>query len=243
MDPQKVSIINKDEVSAQLSYVQDLFSEAFTELQKEISMEAAKSFESMVERGSDPLSILKDPRRKTIARPRPSNKKSTKDGNVNDGGFMKRVQSKEIELLEQQKKRISLSNGIGPVPVSGPDGLDDDGRSEGNDRRARVSRAKPKESNPYKRRKISAKSSWNLVLNGNLKENLREAEDDNQNSNKKTDFFGVTCTCGGVSSVFGNTTSRNNDVPKAETWGTKRDNEIMTRYQCQSCGKIWNEEE
>lgn len=51
-------------------------------------------------------------------------------------------------------------------------------------------------------------------------------------------------TCGSHNViVLGSTSNRNQDLTKGETWGMKdRENEIFTRFQCQSCGRIWNEE-
>ena len=73
IDPRKVCVINasspdenngiedaSNELKSQLPYVNDLFAQAFTELQKEIAAESARSFHEMSNLGSDPLSILQD---------------------------------------------------------------------------------------------------------------------------------------------------------------------------------------
>lgn len=60
---EKVEFIQDDDtnqLNTQLPYVQELFTKAFTELQQDISLESNKSFQSMVARGTDPLSILTD---------------------------------------------------------------------------------------------------------------------------------------------------------------------------------------
>jgi len=219
IDPKKVAVIDKDEMKTQLPYVQDLFSDAFTELQKEIATESARSFNEMAKRGSDPLSILNDARKPKV-KPRAGPVTNTKEGRAGDGGFMQQTQRREVDLVEQQRNR-----------VVGADGT--------HSRRTTGSRIKPPgqmatDGNPYKRRKTSAKSIWNLALDGETK----------SVEPTKPHTHGVTCSCGSVDvEMFGNTTSRNNDVGKAETWGTKRENDVSTRYQCQGCGKIWNEEE
>jgi hypothetical protein len=53
-----------------------------------------------------------------------------------------------------------------------------------------------------------------------------------------------SCSCGSSNvRSMGNTTSRNQDLKKGETWGMKdRGEEVMFRYQCNGCGKMWNEE-
>lgn len=107
IDTSKVSLIEseasdefKTQVQIQKTHVQEIFAEAFTELQKEISTEATRSFQSMVERGNDPLSILIDScKQNRIKHPK-----------ENEGGFMRHIQnSKESKLMEQQLRRNELA--------------------------------------------------------------------------------------------------------------------------------------
>ena len=152
---------------------------------------------------------------------------SKKEGHHNDGGFMTHVQKREKDLESLQKQRMREQNNLS----SNPDNhLVTDTFNQ---------MQKKKEINPYKRRKISAKSSWHLVLNDDNKPSDQQIPI----SSAPTEIFESKCACGGDAIMFGNTISRNNDVHKAEIWGTKRENEISTRYQCQKCGKIWIEEE
>lgn len=220
IDPQKVSIINKEELKNQLPYVQDLFAEAFTDLQKEIATESAKSFNEMSRRTADPLSILNDhnqrkPKANIAKKPRSS---STKAGLVDDGGFIKQINRREIDLIEQQRTRVTLSSSFA-----------------NSERNEQLSLPKSQHDvNPYKRRKVSGKSSWHLVLDGKMNmENIQET----------LSSFDKKCKCGGDAVMFGNTTSLNNDVAKADTWGMSRDHDVSERYQCQECGKVWNENE
>jgi len=54
----------------------------------------------------------------------------------------------------------------------------------------------------------------------------------------------VVCTCGSKDvSSFGNITSRNQEARKGEIWGTDRGEEVIHRYQCNQCGRTWNEVE
>jgi len=218
IDPQKVSVIEEEEVKSQLPYVQDLFSEAFTELQKEIATESARSYNEMSKRKLDPLSILNDDHRKPRAQIPRGLHTNSKDGAASDGGFMRHVQRREIDLITEQKKRVTISN-ESAIGVSQQHNGDN--------------RPKKIEINPYKRRKLSSKSSWHIVLEGKTRP---EPE-----STKQLDSFTNKCTCGGNAVMFGNTTSRNNDVSKGDIWGTSREHDISARWQCQECGKIWNE--
>ena len=217
IDPQKVSVIKEEEVKSQLTYVQDMFAEAFTELQKEIATESARSYNEMSKLKSDPLSILNDDKRKPRAKVPRGLPKNSKDGMASDGGFMRHVQRRETDLITEQKKRVTISN-ESAVGISQQHNSDN--------------RPKKIESNPYKRRKLSSKSIWHLVLEGKTRP---EPE-----SPKQLDAFTNKCACGGNAVMFGNTTSRNNDVSKGDIWGTSR-NDTSTRWQCQKCGKIWNE--
>ena len=228
----KVSLIeteDKDEFHTQLPYVQELFSEAFTELQKEISAESSKSFQSMLAKGNDPLSVLKMPSRGSKLRKAKNkgvnrkknigdNGKGTVNNDDNEGGFMRQLQTREITLMENQTQRIEQA--------------------------ARESVEKVKQqSNLYKRRKTSSKSSWHMVLDKKVK-GLSENNTDVMNSNFMSDVVeGIICSCGSQKvKLCGNVTSRNNDVSKADTWGFKRDNDNSSRYQCMTCNKTWNEE-
>eukprot|EP01083_Nonionella_stella_P293568 998423_1 len=231
IDPQKVTFLGEKEATNQLPYVQDLFAEAFSELQKDISTEAARSFHEMSKKTLDPLSILNDHdassrNRGYSSKMRPSKFKpnSTKSGAANDGGFMSHVQQRETDLIERQKRMVNQSS-----------------LTAGNSSIQHVNRntnsSLPQKSNPYKRRKRSSVSTWNMVLDGGL-DKLKVKQVDIE---KPDEAIGITCSCGSEKvKIFGNITGRNNDVPKAETWGTKRENEVSTRYQCQTCGRIWN---
>jgi len=211
--------VNKEELKTQLPYVQDLFSEAFTELQKEIVTETARSLIEMSKREADPLSVLNDDHRKHKVKIPRGPPKNAKEGGTSDGGFMKQVQRRETDLVDQQRKRVTISNetaGGGPQHHNG------------------MNSQKQTQFNPYKRRKISTKSSWHLVLEG-------KTRPEDSESPKQSQSFTNKCSCGGAAVLFGNTTSRNNDVSKAEIWGASRDHDVSARYQCQNCGKIWNE--
>lgn len=186
------------------------------ELQNEIATECARSFNEMTKRESDPLSILNDRHWKsTKFKPIPRQEKSAKEGGKFDGGFTRHVQQREVDLMEEQKKRSM--NGIQSMAEKIV-------RDQNN-------------VNPYKRRKVSTKSSWHLILN-NRDASISQSLCDSAMSLE----FKIKCNCGGDATIVGSTMSKNNDVAKAETWGTKKDCNISERYQCQKCGKVWNQE-
>ncbi len=208
------------ELITQLPFVQNMFSEAFIELQNEIKDESTKSFEAMSKRESDPLSILLEPA-KTPKKCAKNKKKyvNDKDSYEQEGGFLRQMQEKELSLIEQQSRRIK------------------------ND--AMASLGSKSHSNIFKRRKTSAKSSWHLVMS---KKNDLVTEsnsiDDSRYLNQ--DFAGgrkcPSCASQKVE-VDANFTSRMNDVSKAQTWGTKRDNDASTRLRCLECNNFWFEDD
>ncbi len=215
IDTSKVSLIEieaSDEFRLQLVYIQEIFAEAFTELQKEISTEANKSFQSMVERGNDPLSILIDScKQNRVKHPKPT-------GSSMEGGFMRHLQnSKESKLMEEQLHRNELA--------------------------ARESVSSIHNNvNLSKRRKISLKSSWHLVFDKKPDYNEKNNHDWDIKENKDS-ISGMKCSCGSHDIILcGNITGRNDEIPKAEIWGLKRDNEVSSRFQCINCSKIWNQD-
>jgi hypothetical protein len=92
------------------------------------------------------------------------------------------------------------------------------------------------QANPYKRRKPTRASYWNLALD----QKGPAVSQDKTPENMMT----ATCSCGSNNVINeGNITGRNNDMAKAETWGNKDRCEVVSRYRCEKCGKTWNEEE
>ena len=201
--------------------MKDIFSEAFVGLQKEIDTEAAMSMSAMFEKGgNDPLSLLRDApvhrkRRSLLAPPKPKVRTSPLN---QGGGFMKAVEEHEAALMRQQTDRIRKT-----------------ATSE-----VKMSEKRRRQSTDLTRRR-KTKSSWNILMattdekNKGVKSNLKEIRDVNK-------FTGVKCSCGSSDiEIFGNITNRNNDVSKADIWGSKQEDEITTRYRCNNCGKTWNE--
>uniref|UniRef100_A0A7S1VUF2 Uncharacterized protein n=1 Tax=Grammatophora oceanica TaxID=210454 RepID=A0A7S1VUF2_9STRA len=194
--------------------VQNLFGEAFLELQQDLAEESARSFQKSK---ADPLSILNSlsrtsaPKRKKPPKPV---RVDPKEGDAGAGGFLKsvplpaRYQKTQQKLQEQKKRDVA------------------------------VSQTRPSFGNPYQRRKPSRQSIWNMAMDKTKKSIPSEG---NVKAAPRVD---VVCGCGSLDVVrHGSTASRNSDR-KGETWGSKdRSDEVMTRYQCNQCGKTWHEEE
>ena len=85
------------------------------------------------------------------------------------------------------------------------------------------------------------KCIWNLAMDSRI------LSSSPSNKQKHTGLAndGTKCQCGSDKvECQGNITCRNNDIHKAETWGVKRDvDQIITRYRCLSCAKVWNQED
>ena len=227
VDTNKIQVIEDEEMEAgelktQLPHVQGLFSDAFTELQNDISAESTNSFQAMAERGNDPLSILLEP----ISNKKASNKVINQNSSVTvkedeEGGFLRQIQEKELSLMEQQTRRIEND-------------VKKSFRYDKDDMKKSV----------YKRRKTSAKSSWHLVMSKQNALLTNNAGEQNGMKPWNQNFAsGIKCrSCGSQKiEVDANITSSMNDVSKAQTWGAKRESDICTRYRCIECNKFWFE--
>ena len=146
----------------------------------------------------------------------------TKAGGSGDGGFLRGVPLPERLMKTQrdqarlQAAQIARMNAIASGGVSAESGL-------------------------FKRRKASRKSIWNMAMDPNQE----SAEQDTPGDISLQAAIVPACSCGSKDvQPFGNITSRNQDLKKGETWGAKdRGNDVVFRYRCNSCGKMWNEEE
>ena len=87
----------------------------------------------------------------------------------------------------------------------------------------------------HARRKPSRQSIWKLAM---------KPAQENSEGVRNFSLPPVRCSCGSSDvSTTGNLTTRNNNIPKAEIWGLKDRSDIVNMFQCNKCGKRWNEEE
>jgi hypothetical protein len=205
-------LVEEEKIATELeeSGVQDLFAEAYLELQQELATEAALSFKKQK---SDPLSMLSNFRGKPKKPPAPPRNKD----DVNAGGFMRTVAAPERFQRTQEAVRKQQEQEIARIQAAA---------------------AQNQSGNPYQKRKPSRKSIWKLAME-------KPTQEERNAKAVVIEDSSVTCSCGSNSVItHGNVTSRNNDSHKAETWGFKdRSDEVIVRYQCNKCGKTWNEED
>jgi len=259
-DPDKyVTVVDNEEQAKQLPAIQHLFSECFLELQQELAEESARAFKKQK---SDPLAMLSfsstsgsssstfssKKRRKLIANkgqaPDPMRKK---EGNASDGGFLrdidlperlKRTQREQQELQNQQLARMNQAASAARRASRAT--------TNGNTIRG-ISTPTPASIN--RRRKGSGRSIWNLAMDKGLDGNLSTVAESYKttaggSSEGNVHALNVACTCGSKDvRSFGNITSRNQEARKGEIWGTDRGEEVINRYQCNKCGRTWNEVE
>lgn len=215
----KVKPVDDSIVEEQLKdgLMQELFAQAFTELQQDLSSESARAFQNQQ---ADPLAVLHDLRGRPKKKPPLPNKKGNNKAGEDDnaGGFLKTVALPE-RLLQTQQQQAQL-------------------QAKEMAKWLRQTQQPSKKATPYDRRKPSRKSIWNMALDPTVagSEELITTSSDVTSA--------VTCTCGSKNvQPLGNVTSRNQDLRKGETWGMKdRSDDVVARYQCQDCGKTWMQE-
>jgi hypothetical protein len=234
----------------QLPNVQELFAEAFVELQKDIREESARTFQS-VATAEDPLAILlgstsSSPLQKShrggYNRQIPSKRKA--DKYESEGGFIR-----EAVLPERLRKLQNPLKYDGFASVHNSNNVS---AAKSMTRNDAIATQQQPSGNPYQRkpptniwnqivdsidgtpRKERAKMKWEDVE----KEMTRDITSGNSASSKK-------CTCGSCDvEISGKVTSRNTEMMRGEVWGMKNRSEIVVeRCRCLECGKTWNDEE
>jgi hypothetical protein len=250
-NPAGVTILDQSIVDEQLVPMQELFAEAFVQLQQELSEQSARAFEK---NAHDPLAILhdlnKNRRKKPPSLSQAAAKANTKTNlnDKNEGGFIRDVPLPERLLRTQQEQaRVQAALTLrmnraaaGTTATTAATSLNAPQRSK----------------DITKRRKTTRKSVWNVVMDedankggpgtdavGNSISSQQQQEQPALPDLSRN--HGVVCTCGSHDvEMLGSNTSRSQDMAKAETWGNKdRADEIVTRYRCGKCGMTWNEEE
>ena len=239
------------EIEIQLPGIQQLFSEAFLELQKELSNESARAFR---QQKKDPLAALlssggigggnsngrrmKKPSSPAKA-PKPSKSPKGDNNDSNAGGFLRSVPLPERLLKVQQEQAQIHAQQLARMNKAAA--------GASNDSASTMPQRSIEMSSVYKRRKSSRQSIWNLAMDPATDKAIEKAKNDNTltTATVAEDATNVPpCTCGSIDVVsFGNITSRNQDMRKGETWGMKdRSDDVVSRYRCNQCGKTWNEE-
>lgn len=218
-------IVNSSRMDEQLPQVQEIFAEAFIELQKDIGEESARSFQ-LTAAADDPLALLLDDRatsRPSFRKQKKNNfhqqKSTTSNDDLMKGGFfrekkrllpMSNATTSATLPTNQIKKRphINLWNQV----------LD----SNDGDKNSNITSKKNK-----------SKEKWEVLE----KEMTRDITSEGFASTK-------ICKCGSKDvNIEGRVNSRNNDMTKGAVWGMKDRSELVVeRCHCQTCGRTWNEE-
>ena len=223
-ETKSASVIDATLLQEQLPQVQELFAEAFVQLQQTIQEEVAKSFDNNTNNANnqDPLAVVQDWHRRR-SKMVPPKRTTTTNYNSNihtEGGFLRPTPLPQRLLLKRQQQ------------VAKQQELE-----------KRMQRA----TDLTKKRKPDRTIIWNQVSSSSS----AAAANDNSTINNAPieatpEESNPTCSSCHSRNVMqiGNLTSRNGDMAKAETWGSKdRGDEVLGHYQCQDCGKVWNESE
>ena len=244
----------------QLPKVQELFAEAFIELQKEIGEESARAFKS-ASTADDPLALLLDPTgassstisrssfRKQKSRNNSSSsnrKKPQTKSNANDeleGGFIRETKLPERLRKLQNPQTFESRYGVGSPSMP-------------RKQHATISNNATKSSstNPYDRKKQKSSTNiWNQILDNpsskkkatkkKMKFDDIEREMINNITAARSNASLITCICGSTNVNIDGNVTRNNDMMKGEVWGAKsRSEDVVERCHCLACGRTWNEE-
>ena len=192
--------------------VQTIFAEAWTSLKQELVEESVRSFQNQKK---DPLAILNSfgRKKKKAAAPSLSSVK-TKEGAANSGGFLRQTPLPERYQKAQAKMQAEMEK----------------------THQKKLRKMNPLNlavsGNPYEKRKASRRPIFSIAMDSSI------------NSKTKAIQPETKCTSCGSTDVMstGNVMSRNADVAKGDTWGYKDRDEVIVRYNCNSCGKRWNED-
>ncbi|KAL9185424.1 hypothetical protein ACHAXT_003201 [Thalassiosira profunda] len=257
-------LVESNRMDGQLPKVQDLFAEAFIDLQKEIGEESARQFQSAA-KSDDPLGVLlgggsasapvtkstrplfrKPPRRRDAHANASLGKNAArqKEDDSKEGGFIR-----ETVLPEKLRKKNESFEGYASKYSKDSKGVPHK-RSVAT---SNASNTKKKPVNPYQRKHNPPQNIWNQVLDstndsrGKQKKQKIRYDDLEKEliSNITSGNDAKSCTCGSTNvEVSGNATSRNDmSMTKGEVWGSKDREEVAAeRCHCLDCGKRWNEE-
>ncbi|GKY95808.1 hypothetical protein MPSEU_000541500 [Mayamaea pseudoterrestris] len=231
--PEDVTIMNDSELEKQLPTMQSLFADVFVEVKQELSEEAARSFQATAH---DPLAIIgklhKAPSTSTKRLQRPPSVHAS-DAGTKGGGFIESIPLPERLLRTQhlqQQKQAALQRRMEHAAK--------------NDTRKMMS-----STSHTQRRKPTRKSIWNVMEDAAHKPTSAITRDEADGDGETLSFLETTVNvvCGSCGSndvvCLSSGTARNEESRKGEIWGSGSRDEVVMRYQCQKCGKTWNEEE
>jgi hypothetical protein len=255
-------LVDCHRMEKQLPNVQELFAEAFVELQKEIDEESARAFQS-VATAEDPLAILlgstASSRDANLSRPLQKSyqggnnkqlhpKQNSAKGDLEGGFIREAVLPERLRKLHNPPKHDGFASAKNSFSV--PTAAQRK-RSSSKLDATTIDQQLPTR-NPYQRKPPT--NIWNQIVDSNdgtsrkerSKMKWEEIEKEmTRNITSGNTASSIKCrACGSTDvEISGNVTSRNNDMMKGEVWGMKDRAEIVIeRCRCVACGKVWNDE-
>lgn len=236
-------LVHSSRMEKQLPQVQEIFAEAFIELQKDISEESARSFQ-LTATADDPLALLLDDRA-TVSRPPPSFRKQKKNNNFHQ---QKSITSKDDLLLEGGFLRET------PIPeryhkLQHPQKLNEYAAAATTSSTQLTNQIKKKPPINLWNQVLDSKdddSSTNIITSKKKSKISLELLEKEMTRDITSEGYASTkiCKCGSKDvNIEGRVNSRNNDMTKGAVWGMKDRSELVVeRCYCQTCGRTWNEE-
>lgn len=257
-------LVESQRMERQLPKVQEIFAEAFTQLQKDIGEESARAFRS-ASAADDPLGMLLSstaPSASRSAIPRSKSRQNTGSSKASasrnnrsrddlEGGFIR-----EAALPEKLRKLHNPTQLDGFASKYNGDSAAAQRKRpapRSNTAASAAVSASSKPRNPYQRKHNPPSNIWNQILdskygNGDTSERKKMKFEDIEkqmvdNITSGSAASTVTCACGSTNVEISGNVTRNNDMMKGEVWGAKnRAETVVERCHCRSCGKQWNED-
>jgi hypothetical protein len=255
------TVIDSIALQQQLPRQQELFAEAYLQIQQEIQDVLQQQNQEPVEastdqnRSDDPLAIItalnqggyshKSRSGTSSYQPYDNIKsllprmKKVKPPNVfPEGGFLRHVPTPE-RIVQVQQQQIQQQQAL------------IDRMNESTDTDAAVTKRKAVTStngtvDVTQRRKPTRTNVWNIISHEDRTHAATTSSSSSSNDPTTILDASVVCSCGSSTSVevLSSNTNKSQDMTKAETWGNKdRHDEIINRYLCHHCGKSWNDVE
>ncbi|EJK74506.1 hypothetical protein THAOC_03811 [Thalassiosira oceanica] len=261
-------LVENGRITDQLPAVQEVFAEAFIDLQRQLGEESALAFTAGVATNSndDPLAALLETSNKTgggsmppmllsssfrrssssTGRKKKGDKLTRPPANPNDdfeGGFLRdRDLPEEFSRLQRPESLETYARKMHGVEGAAPA------------QASQPSAGTPATTeNPYRRRKRPRQNLWNQVLESQAPDQRHGKGVPKMNFDQMeramiddiTDSAGgdgrLCPSCGSASvDVRSGVTSKNNDMSKGEVWGRKETDPVVERCCCRNCGKAWN---
>ena len=222
--PEDVLVINQSELEKQLPAMQSLFADVFVELKQELSETAARSFQA---NSRDPLAIISKLHKSSSRQQKPPPVRPKSEAVANGGGFIQHISLPERLVRTQQEQAQKQQTLV---------------------RRMEQASKNTATGNTHtQRRKPTRKSIWNVMEDAAFKPQsaAKTAEADTTTTSFLESNSNITCSsCGGNQVIcLSSSTNRHNESTKGEIWGSGNRGDVVQRYQCQTCGKTWNEQE